>query len=234
MNKKKISGSFIVPKDISKVEDSGLIKRRKFLGMGLVGVAGLSLPLSADAGLEHSVENFVHESVSMAESVSSQSDSFEDKMKMLQRAWDKKDYRLARALTNSLRISELQAQADHEDFGTPLIAASQFGTVSSLPAAWRDWAKGWMYYKVVNLEEKVGIQRKAEPVEVLLSFQTTQTASLAREIRVAEIKDGVLTEVVSQVFSEIRRGAEKICKLLFLADNKGKEKRSYLIFYGQI
>jgi hypothetical protein len=79
-----------------------------------------------------------------------------------------------------------------------------------------------MYYKVVNLEEKVGIQRKAEPVEVLLSFQANQTASLAREIRVAEIKDGVLTEVISQVFSEIRRGAEKICKLLFLADNQGQ------------
>jgi len=38
--------------------------------------------------------------------------------------------------------------------------------------------------------------------------------------------------VISQVFSEVRRGAEKICKLLFLADNQGKEKRSYLIFYG--
>jgi len=232
MNKKKISESFIVPKDNSKVEDSGLIKRRKFLGLGLVGVAGLTLPLSAKAELENSVENSLNESVSMAETVSSQSDSFEDKMKMLQRAWDKKDYRLARALTNSLRISELQAQADHEDFGTPLIAASQFGTVSSLPSAWRDWAKGWMYYKVVNLEEKAGIQRKAEPVEVLLSFQASQTASLAREIRVAEIKDGVLTEVVSQVFSEIRRGTEKICKLLFLADNQGKEKRNYLIVYG--
>jgi metal-sulfur cluster biosynthetic enzyme len=232
MNKKKISESFIVPKGNSKVEDSGLIKRRKFLGLGLVGVAGLTLPLSAKAELENSVVKSLNESVSMTETVSSQSDSFEDKMKMLQKAWDKKDYRLARALTNSLRISELQAQADHEDFGTPLIAASQFGTVSSLPDSWKNWAKGWKYYKVVNLEEKVGIQRKAEPVEVLLSFQSSQTTSLAREIRVVEIKDGILTEVVSQVFSEIRRGAEKICKILFLADNQGKEKRSYLIFYG--
>ena len=78
----------------------------------------------------------------------------------------------------------------------------------------------------------MGIQRKAEPVEVLLSFSSGQTASLAREIRVAEIKNGVLTEVISQVFSEVRRGSEKICKLLFLADNQGREKRNYLIFYG--
>lgn len=168
----------------------------------------------------------------LAENVSSQSDSFEVKMKMLQTAWDKKDYRLARALTNSLRISELQAQAENEDLGKPLIGADQFATVASLPNAWKNWAIGWKYYKMLNLEEKVGILRKAEPVEVLLSFQASQTDSLAREIRVAEIKDGVLIEVTSQVFSEIRRGAEKICKLLFLADNQGNEKRNYLIFYG--
>lgn len=216
----------------SETVKSGGIKRRKFLGMGLLGVAGLGLPLGNKVSGKTAIESFVKESVSSAESVSSQSDSFEDKMKMLQKAWDKKDYRLARALTNSLRISELQAQADHENLGTPLIGANQFGTVALLPTAWKIWAKGWMYYKVVNLEEKAGIRRKAEPVEVLLSFQAIQVASLAREIRVAEVKNGVLTEVISQVFSEIRRGAEKICKLLFLADNQAKEKKTYLIFYG--
>ncbi len=220
------------PGNVSETIDYDGIKRRKFLGMGLLGLAGLTLPLSNKASGNTAINNLANESVSMVETVTSQSDSFEDKMKLLQKAWDKKDYRLARALTNSLRISELQAQAEHEDLGTPLVGANQFGTVASLSAAWKNWAKGWKYYKVVNLEEKVGIQRKAEPVEVLLSFQASQAASLAREIRVAEIKNGVLTEVISQVFSEIRRGAEKICKLLFLADNQGKEKRSYLIFYG--
>ncbi|MFA6946715.1 MAG: hypothetical protein WC220_12525, partial [Pedobacter sp.] len=216
----------------SEPQDSDSMKRRKFLGMGLMGVAGLTLPLSSKAEGQTGIENFVKESVSIGESASSQSDSFEDKMKMLQKAWDKKDYRLARALTNSLRISEIQAQAEAENLGKPLIGADQFGTVASLPAAWKNWAIGWKYYKMLNLEEKAGIQRKAEPVEVLLSFQSIQAASLAREIRVAEVKDGVLTEVISQVFSEIRRGAEKICKLLFLADNQGKEKKSYIVFYG--
>ncbi len=169
----------------SSEANSDGIKRRKFLGMSLLGVAGLAMPIGSKAAGQNTLENFVKETIGSVENVSSQSDSFEDKMKMLQKAWEKKDYRLARALTNSLRISELQAQADHEDFGTPLIGANQFGTVSSLPAAWKNWAKGWTYYKVVNLEEKIDIQRKAEPVEVLLSFQATQTASLAREIRVA-------------------------------------------------
>ncbi|MFA6945494.1 MAG: iron-sulfur cluster assembly protein [Pedobacter sp.] len=208
------------------------MKRRKFLGMGLLGFAGLTLPLSSNAEEQNAIGNFVNESIPFADKTTSQTDGFDEKVKLLQEAWAKKDFRTGRALANSLRISQIQAQVDQEDFGTPLIGASLFGTVASLPASWKSWAKGWQYYKVISLEEKVGIQRKAEPVEVLLSFQAAQTASLTREIRVAEIKDGVLTEVISQVFSEIRRGAEKICKLLFLADNQGKEKRNYIVFYG--
>lgn len=228
----KKSGTSETSNTVQETMISDSIKRRKFLGMSLLGFAGLTLPQSATANGQHAAERFVKESPGLSGNVPGQSDSFEDKMQMLQKAWDNKDYRLARALTNSLRVSELQAQAENENLGTPLIGAGQFGTVATLPAAWKNWAKGWQYYKVLSLEEKVGIQRKAEPIEVLLSFQAGHTASLAREIRVAGIKDGVLTEVISQVFSEIRRGAEKICKLLFLADNQGKEKRSYIIFYG--
>ncbi|SDM35420.1 Metal-sulfur cluster biosynthetic enzyme [Daejeonella rubra] len=210
------------------------IKRRKFLGMGLLGFAGLTLPVSSKAEGQIALKNFINESIPISDKTTSQTDGFDDKIKLLQEAWAKKDFRTARAITDSIRISQIQAQAEEENFGMPLIGANQFGTVASLHPALKTWANGWKYYKVVSLEEKVGIQRKAEPVEVLLSFQSSQTASLAREIRVAEIIDGVLTEVISQVFSEIRRGSEKICKLLFLADNKGKEKKSYLIFYGNL
>lgn len=240
MKKKYPASSVLKIHDDSFPENSGEngigkdpMKRRKFLGMGLLGFAGITLPLISKADGQHAIENFVKDTmVPFADKTTSQTDSFEEKITLLQEAWAKKDFRAARALTNSIRISELQVQAEEENFGTPLVGASQFGAVSSLPAAWKTWAKGWQYYKLVSLEEKVGIQRRAEPVELLLSFQSGQTASLAREIRVAEIKDGVLTEVISQVFSEIRRGAEKICKLLFLADNQGREKRNYLIFYG--
>ncbi|WP_276345558.1 iron-sulfur cluster assembly protein [Daejeonella sp. JGW-45] len=207
------------------------MKRRKFLGMGLLGFAGLSLPLAANAKGGNAVTEFVSEALNLQNS-SRQSDSFEEKIKMLQAALAKKDYRLARAITNSLRISEVQAQHEQETFGTPVAGASQFGLVSSLPASWKGWANGWKYYKVIGMEEKAGIRRKGEPVEVLLSFQSGQVQSLAREIRVAEIKDGLLTEVISQVFSEVRRGEEKICKLMFLADNNGSEKKNYLVFYG--
>jgi len=217
----------------SEPQFSDAMKRRRFLGMGLLGFAGLTLPLSSKAESQNSIENFVKETIApFADKTTSQTDSIAEKIQLLQEALAKKDYRTARALTNSIRISEIEAQAEEEDFGTPHVAASQFGTVDSLSTAWKNWAKGWKYYKVISLEEKIGTARKAEPVEVLLSFQASQTASLTREIRVAELKDGVLTEVISQVFSEIRRGSEKICKLLFLANNQGREKRHYIIFYG--
>ncbi len=211
---------------------SGQIKRRKFLGLGLLGAAGLAMPLGSKAEGKNAIENFINNTILPLEDSSSQTDSFEEKMRLLQSAWEKKDYRTARALTNSIRITQIQEQAEKENLGTPLLGANQFGMVDSLPKSWKAWAKGWNYYKIVDLEEKAGIQRKAEPVEILLSFQADQAVSLAREIRVAEIKDGVLSEVISQVFSEVRRGSERICKLLFLADNNGKEKRSYIVFYS--
>jgi len=238
----KMHNDSSVLKDGDQVENSNVypnasfsdgMKRRKFLGMGLLGFAGLSLPMSAKAVDSNSIQNSAKNIVpTIADATTSQTDSVAEKIQLLQEALSKKDYRTARAITNSIRISELQLQAEEENFGTPHVSASQFGTVESLPAVWKTWAKVWSYFKVVSLEEKIGTTRKAEPVEVLLSFQASQTASLAREVRVAEIKDGVLTEVISQVFSEVRRGSEKICKLLFLADNQGKEKRHYLIFYG--
>ena len=217
----------------SEPQFSDGLKRRKFLGMGLLGFAGLTIPLISKSETQNTIENFVSDSIaSFADKTTSQTDSIQEKIQLLQEALIKKDYRTARALTNSIRISEIQLQAEEENLGTPHVSASQFGTVDSLPQVWKTWAKGWKYYKVVSLEEKIGTPRKAEPVEVLLSFQSSQTASLAREIRVAEIKDGVLTEVISQVFSEVRRGSDKICKLLFLADNQGKERRQYIVFYG--
>lgn len=230
--KKLDQNSVVNPSSSSSEDSSEGMKRRKFLGMGLLGFAGMALPLSSNAKGENAISDFVNDVLNVQQSSSNQSDSFEEKMKMLQAAWQKKDYRLARALTDSLRISEIQTQHEQETLGTPTVGAAQFGLVSSLPASWKTWANGWKYYKVIGMEEKAGIKRKGEPVEVLLSFQAAQTDSLAREIRVAEIKDGVLTEVISQVFTEVRRGSEKLCKLMFLADNQGSEKKNYLVFYG--
>ena len=209
------------------------IKRRKFLGIGLLGMAGLSLPFGARGAENNSVEEFVKEIIATeTELFKQQSDSFETKIKLIEKAWAEKDFRMVRSLSDSIRNTGIQAQIEEEDPGKPLVGSGQFGTVATLPAAWKNWANGWKYYKVIGLQEKAGIKRKAEPVEVLLAFRSDQVTSLAREIRVAEISDGQIKEVTSQVYGVVRRGAERFCKLMFLADNLGGEKRNYLVFFG--
>lgn len=209
------------------------IKRRKFLGMGLLGMAGLSLPFASRGSGNNSVEKFVKNVIATeTELYKKQSDSFETKIKLIEKAWAEKDYRMVRSLSDSLRNTGIQAQIEDEDPGKPLVGSGQFGTVATLPVAWKTWANGWKYYKIIGLEEKAGIKRNAEPVEVLLAFRSDQVTSLAREIRVAEIINGQIKEVTSQVYGVVRRGAERLCKVMFLADNQGGEKRNYLVFYG--
>ena len=167
-------------------QTSDPIKRRKFLGMSLLGMAGLSLPYGASATENNPVEDFVKKIIaSETELYKKQSDTFETKIKLIEKAWAEKDYRMVRSLSDSLRNTGIQAQIEDEDPGKPLVGSAEFGSVATLPAAWKNWANGWKYYKVIGLEEKAGIKRNAEPVEVLLAFRSEQVTSLAREIRVA-------------------------------------------------
>ncbi len=159
-------------------------------------------------------------------------DSFEEKLRLLEAAWKKKDFRLARALTHSLRDTAIQAQHEEESPGKPLMPAARFGTVASLPPAWRNWALGWKSFKIVHLDEPLGLERPPEPVELLLSFPAAAVASLAREIRVARIADGVLREVPCQVHGEVRRGTERMAKVLFMAGGTMHQRQTYLVFFG--
>src|SRR5437773_12380876 len=163
-----------------------LIKRRKFLGVGLSGLAGISLPrlfqfraraatgnpqLKSVGGVQHLQETTYWD----------RTDRFEEKMKLLGAAWQRKDFRLARALAHSLRSTAIQAQAEEESPGTPLAAAARYEKADSLPSPWRNWAKGWKYFKTFTLDERIGQERQGEPVEVLLSFPIEQVTSLMRE-----------------------------------------------------
>src|SRR5690606_34559368 len=208
------------------------IKRRKFLGMGFLGMAGLGLPFGAGAAEKKPPKKPApFFSPPETELYKQQSDSFEEKIALIQEAWAKKDFRTVRSLSDSIRNTGIQAQVEEEDPGQPLLNAQEFSDVAMLPQAWKTWAKGWKYFKTIALEEKAGISRTAEPVEVLLAFPGSHGNSLYREIRVAAIRDGMVSEVTSQVMGVYRRGNELLCKLMFLADNKGGEKNSYLVFY---
>lgn len=157
---------------------------------------------------------------------------FEEKLRLLEAAWRKRDFRLARALTHSLRDTAVQAQQEEESLGTPLMAAEQFEKVEALPPAWRAWALGWRFFKIVHLDETLGVERPPEPVELLLSFPAAKVASLAREVRVARVIGEALQEVPSQLHGEVRRGTERLAKILFMAGGAMHERQTYLIFFG--
>jgi metal-sulfur cluster biosynthetic enzyme len=164
--------------------------------------------------------------------VADRTDSFETKLKLLEAAWKRRDFDLARSLTHSLRDTVLQTQLEEQTPGPSLIDTWQRGTVDSLPAAWKQWAHGWRYLKVLSIAETAGESRSSEPVEVTLSFPNDQVTSLIREIRVARVDHGRLIELPSQVFNEIRRGEQRFCKILWMVDSGPKQQQDFLVFYG--
>lgn len=226
-------------KERTELSNRGLwpITRRAFLGLGLSGFAGWSLPglarFRAQAAAETSKSNAAAAIQTASETTYwDRTDRFEEKLKLLEAAWQRKDFRLARALAHSLRSTAIQAQAEEESPGTPLVAAARYETVETLLVPWRNWARGWKYYKTLTLGETIGQERPAEPVEVLLSFPAGQVTSLTREVRVARVNDGALKEVPCQVIGEVRRGNARLCKLLFMADAPARQTQTFLVFYG--
>ncbi|MBM3794246.1 MAG: hypothetical protein FJW31_09280 [Acidobacteria bacterium] len=161
-------------------------------------------------------------------------DTFEEKMRLLEAAYRRKDYRLARSLADSLRQSLTLEQQQQLPLGTVALGASHFTAVADLPAPWREWARGWSYAKILALDETVSLPRDGEPVELVVAFRGDQTASLTREVRVARVETptGKLREVRSQVTEESRRGAERHCRLTFFANSPAHQRTLWLIFYG--
>lgn len=211
------------------------IKRREFLG--IAGFAGLSLPGLLPLAAQAEPENAKSESLKGTRAAAAatywgRTDRFEEKLKLLEVAWQQKDFRLARALAHSLRNTVIQAQAEEESPGLPVVDAKHYERVESLPEAWKSWAQGWNYCKALSIAQVSGKDRSAEPVEVLLSFPADQVTSLTREIRVARIADGALSEVPSQVFGEVQRGEDRLCQVMFMAGGAATQRQVFLVFYG--
>jgi metal-sulfur cluster biosynthetic enzyme len=163
---------------------------------------------------------------------SDRTDSVADKLRHLEGAYRSKDFHLARALADSIRQTLQFEEQQESSIGAAVIGSEAFVPVSSLPAVWRDWARGWTYAKVLSLEETAGEARAAEPVELVTAFRADQTASLAREVRVARVEGSVLREVRSQVTEEVRRGHERHCRLTLLVDSPARQRTHWLILYG--
>src|SRR5690606_35266474 len=98
--KSSVKSKSIVEPDLQGIP-SGIsenIKRRKFLGMGLLSFAGLSVPLASLGERGADIQNFKknNHTISQNKKASGQSDGFVEKMGLLQDAWSRKDFRLAR------------------------------------------------------------------------------------------------------------------------------------------
>ncbi|MBL8818532.1 MAG: DUF59 domain-containing protein [Planctomyces sp.] len=165
-------------------------------------------------------------------SAAERSDSFEEKMKLLQEAWERRDFELARSLTHSLRDTVIQTQHEEEPAGQSLIPAEDFRTSETLPEEWRRWSNGWKYFKTLTIEETAGEIRRMEPVEIRLSFPGDQITSLRRELRLARISNHRLTEVPCQVFHEVTRQGLKYASILWMAEPEPLAKQTYFVFYG--
>ena len=198
----------------------------------VLGLSGLELIHSGLDGGQNSRPDAGMQDSEPTTTATDRTDSFETKMKLLEAAWQRKDFDLARSLTHSLRDSVVQTQLEEQSPGASIIETSQFQPVDSLAASWKQWAHGWKYFKLLSIEETAGEARTDEPVEVLLSFPNDQVTSLNREVRVARVSEGRLIEIPSQVFSEVRRGDERFCRILWMADSLPKQKQSVFIFYG--
>jgi hypothetical protein len=115
----------------------------------------------------------------------------------------------------------------------------------------------WKNYKSVVLSETAGIDRKAEPVEVLLAFYPDEAKDLKREIRVVSVDPATyeLKEVPSQVYDIQQYLVEDdlapdatgrptrdvpvwlptvSARLSFLADVPARSSRVFLIYYNNV
>lgn len=160
-------------------------------------------------------------------------DTFEAKMRLLERAWQDHDFELARSLTHSLRDTVIQTQVSVAPADSNTSRPEEDRPVTELPPAWQAWVAPWRYFRVVSVTEAAGIARRSEPVELALTVPAHHSDSLYRDLRIAKIQqDGTLHEVTCQVHSETRHDAWRQCKVLWLADVDAHATGQYLLLLG--
>ena len=130
-----------------------------------------------------------------------------------------------------------------------------YSTTLTAPEGIDVFDKEWKNYKSVVLSETAGLERKSEPVEVLLSFYPDEAAHLKRDIRVVAVDPVTykLTEVPCQVYDEMKYMEEDdlepdkngnptreipywmptvTTRVAFLADVPAKKSKVFLVYYN--
>ena len=161
-------------------------------------------------------------------------DTVDEKLRLLQAAYQAGDLDLAMSLSESTKDTLIFEQHSQSKLALPVIAADHFVAVKDLPKPWAAWAGGWQFCKSVSLFETVGIERSGEPIDLTVTFRVDQTTDLGRELRVVRVDPGAntLEEIPCQIDAEARRGSERHCQLMLMADVAAHRQSTYLIFYG--
>lgn len=162
------------------------------------------------------------------------SESVANKLDLLSAAYAQHDYDLAMSLAESIKDTLGHERQILPPASVPQIAADVFKSVDELPKPWKLWSAGWSYYKPLTIEESIGIERIAEPIEVTVSFRDDQVTDLQRELRVVRIdgKGGTLVEIPGQLYGEVYRNGQRTCQVVFQVDVTANGHSDYLIFYG--
>ena len=165
-------------------------------------------------------------------------DSVAEKMRLMEKAHREGNLDVAMSLAESIRETltferqrRLPRYGNDEAVTSPV---SSFRRVPELPSQWAEWARGWAFYKVLEIVETAGLGRSREPVESVVEFSVRQVTDLRRELRVARIdaRSGTLREVPSQVCGEAIDGEVRTCRLLLQADLPANGRARYLVLYG--
>lgn len=148
----------------------------------------------------------------------------------------------------SVRIKKNVKASDSDVWLTKTETVKAPGNIAVFDPAWKN-------FKSVVVTETAGIERKAEPVEVLLAFYPDEAFDLKREIRVVEVdpETHILTEVPSQVYDLQKYLVEDnldpdangkptrdvpiwlptvSARVAFMADIKANKSKVYLVFYN--
>lgn len=159
-------------------------------------------------------------------------DSTEEQIQLLSKAYRHGKIDLAMSLSESIKDTLTFEKMIEDPVENHVLEVEVADKVSNLPESWSKWASGWEFFKVIALEENVGLDRLQEPIDLPIAFE--ERYNLQREIRVARLdrNTGQLFETVSQICDEIYRHGKRHCYLMFLADVLANSRTIYFIFYG--
>lgn len=161
-------------------------------------------------------------------------DKIENKIQLLTQTYSNGDLDVALSLVASLRDSLVFEKQIRQNCGQITLDAKLFHRIDELPAGWAQWANGWKYYKILTLQERVGLARLQEPMEIGLGLLADQTTNPYRDLRLAKFdqQTNSLHEIPCQVEQVVRSDSQYLCRMIFCADTPSNGCTTYLIFYG--